>query len=155
MKLHYLEIVSPQVEAICLAYQAAAGLQFEPPDELLGGARTARLPDGSLIGIRGPLHASEEPVVRPYWLVADIQAAATARIAARGPSSSGTTIVDASTNIAISNRFIVPPSRCIGAAVGAHAATGMTAATANGTTTPSHRRQETWARWTCIGLALS
>jgi predicted enzyme related to lactoylglutathione lyase len=75
MKLHYLEIVSPQVEAICLAYQAAAGLQFEPPDELLGGARTARLPDGSLIGIRGPLHASEEPVVRPYWLVADIQAA--------------------------------------------------------------------------------
>jgi predicted enzyme related to lactoylglutathione lyase len=42
---------------------------------MLGGARTAKLADGGLIGVRGPLRESELPVVRPYWLVADIHAA--------------------------------------------------------------------------------
>jgi hypothetical protein len=31
--------------------------------------------EGGLIGVRAPLHESEAPVVRPYWLVADIEAA--------------------------------------------------------------------------------
>jgi predicted enzyme related to lactoylglutathione lyase len=39
------------------------------------GARTASLPGGGSIGVRGPLRDTEEPVVRPYWLVDDIEAA--------------------------------------------------------------------------------
>ena len=41
----------------------------------LGGARTATLEDGGMVGVRGPLRDTEDPVVRPYILVEDIQAA--------------------------------------------------------------------------------
>ena len=75
MKLHYLEIVASDVAAVCAAYESALGIKFGTPDPLLGGARTAPLPDGSSIGVRGPLRDTEEPVVRPYWLVDDIEAA--------------------------------------------------------------------------------
>jgi len=75
MKVHYLEIVSSDVDAVCAAYEAAHGIKFGPSDPLLGGARTAPLPDGGSIGVRGPLRDTEEPVVRPYWLVDDIDAA--------------------------------------------------------------------------------
>ena len=75
MKVHYLEIVSPHVDAMCAEYEATHGVQFGEPDELLGGARTCNLTDGSIVGIRGPLRDTEEPVVRPYWLVDDIEKA--------------------------------------------------------------------------------
>lgn len=75
MKLHYLEIVTSDVDAVCAAYEAALGVIFGTADPLLGGARTAVRPDGSGIGVRGPLRDSEAPVVRPYWLVDDIEAA--------------------------------------------------------------------------------
>jgi uncharacterized protein len=75
MKVHYLEIVASDVEAVCAAYEAAHGIKFGSADALLGGARTAPLPDGGSIGVRGPLRDTEEPVVRPYWLVRDIEAA--------------------------------------------------------------------------------
>ena len=75
MKIHYLEIVASDVEAVCAAYKAALGIEFGLSDPLLGGARTAPLPDGSIVGVRGPLRDTEEPVVRPYWLVDDIEAA--------------------------------------------------------------------------------
>jgi uncharacterized protein len=75
MKVHYLEIVASDVDAVCAAYEAAHGITFGSPDPLLGGARTAPLPDGGSIGVRGPLRDTEEPVVRPYWLVEDIEAA--------------------------------------------------------------------------------
>ena len=75
MKVHYLEIVASDVDAVCAAYEAAHGTKFGPSDPLLGGARTARLPDGGSIGVRGPLRDTEQPVVRPYWLVDDIEAA--------------------------------------------------------------------------------
>jgi predicted enzyme related to lactoylglutathione lyase len=68
MKVHYLEIVASDVDAVCAA-------KFGSADPLLGGARTAPLPDGGSIGVRGPLRDTEEPVVRPYWLVDDIEAA--------------------------------------------------------------------------------
>ena len=42
----------------------------------LGNARTAALANGGKIGVRGPMHEIEEPVVRPYLLVDDIEAAA-------------------------------------------------------------------------------
>jgi uncharacterized protein len=75
MKLHYLEIVASDVDAVCAAYEAANGITFGSSDPLLGGARTAALPDGASIGVRGPLRDTEEPTVRPYWLVDDIVAA--------------------------------------------------------------------------------
>ncbi len=75
MKVHYLEIVASDVDAVCAAYEAAHGVNFGSSDPLLGGARTAPLPDGGTIGVRGPLRETEEPVVRPYWLVDDIEAA--------------------------------------------------------------------------------
>ena len=75
MKVHYLEIVAADVDAVCAAYQAALGITFGPADPLLGGARTAQLPDGGYVGVRGPLRDTEAPIVRPYWLVDDIAAA--------------------------------------------------------------------------------
>ena len=75
MKIHYLEIVASDVDAVCAAYEAAHGIKFGSADPLPGGARTAPLPDGGSIGVRGPLRDTEEPVVRPYWLVEDIEAA--------------------------------------------------------------------------------
>ncbi len=75
MKIHYLEIVASDAQAVCAAYEAAQGIKFGSADPMLGGARTAALPDGSSVGVRGPLRDTERPVVRPYWLVDDIEAA--------------------------------------------------------------------------------
>ena len=75
MKVHYLEIVAPDVDAVCAAYEAAHGIKFGSADPLFGGARTARLRDAGTIGVRGPLRDTEKPIVRPYCLVADIKAA--------------------------------------------------------------------------------
>lgn len=76
MKVHYLEVVSHDVEAMCKAYETTHSVSFGEPDALLGGARTSMLPDGSTIGVRGPLRETEVPVIRPYWLVDDIEKAA-------------------------------------------------------------------------------
>lgn len=84
MKVHYLEIVSPDVDAVCLAYEAAHKTSFGAPDSALGGARTGVMVDGSIVGVRGPLQDSEKPVVRPYWLVDDIQQALAAVISKGG-----------------------------------------------------------------------
>ena len=75
MKVHYLEIVSTDVDAICATYEAVHGVQFGEADELFGGARTCQLPGGSIIGVRGPLRDTEDPIMRPYWLVEDIEKA--------------------------------------------------------------------------------
>ena len=75
MKLHYLEIVAVDVGAVCATYESAHGVSFGAADPLLGGARTARLPDGAVVGVRGPLRPTEKAVVRPYWRVDDIHAA--------------------------------------------------------------------------------
>lgn len=77
MKIHYLEMVSNDVDLVCSAYETAHAVSFDEPDELLGGARTCTLPDGSIVGIRKPLRDTEEPIVRPYWLVDDIEQAIT------------------------------------------------------------------------------
>lgn len=78
MQIHYLEIVTQEVDAVCATYAAAHGVQFGQPDPGLGNARTAELPGGGLVGVRAPLRETEEPVVRPYWLVDDIEAAVAA-----------------------------------------------------------------------------
>ncbi|EPO0026885.1 VOC family protein [Vibrio alginolyticus] len=75
MKVHYLEIVTPDVESVCKAYELAQNSSFGEPDEMLGGARTSELSDGSIVGVRAPLRDNETPVVRPYCLVDDIEKA--------------------------------------------------------------------------------
>jgi predicted enzyme related to lactoylglutathione lyase len=84
MQIHYLEIVTPEVDAVCAVYAAANGVQFGEPDPSLGNARTAALPGGGLVGVRAPMRDSEDPVVRPYWLVDDIEAAVAAAVQAGG-----------------------------------------------------------------------
>ena len=68
MKIHYLEIVTPEVDNLCDQYSAVHGITFGEPDANLGGARTANLSGGGLLGIRGPLRDTEAPIVRPYIL---------------------------------------------------------------------------------------
>ena len=46
MQIHYLEIVTKEVDAVCAAYAAANGVQFGGADAGLGNARTAALPGG-------------------------------------------------------------------------------------------------------------
>lgn len=80
MEIYYLEIVTNDVDAVCAAYASANGLQFGQPDAGLGNARTAALSGGGLVGVRAPLRESEVPVVRPYWLVADVETAVAAAV---------------------------------------------------------------------------
>ncbi|MCR9202023.1 MAG: hypothetical protein NXI04_25555 [Planctomycetaceae bacterium] len=82
IKVEYLEIVTPEVDALCQQYAKAHGVTFSEPNPGFGGARTAALSDGGRIGIRGPLRPDETPVVRPYTLVTDIKAAVAAAEAA-------------------------------------------------------------------------
>jgi predicted enzyme related to lactoylglutathione lyase len=78
MQIYYLEIVTKEVDAVCATYAAANGVQFGQRDARLGNARTAPMRGGGLVGVRAPLRETEEPVVRPYWLVDDIKAAVAA-----------------------------------------------------------------------------
>ncbi len=84
MKIQYLEVVTKDVDAVCAAYASANNVKFREPVVELGNARTATLADGSLVGVRAPLRDTEEPVVRPYWLVDDISAAVAAAVQAGG-----------------------------------------------------------------------
>ena len=56
-------------------YQRMHGLSFGPPDPDLGQARVATRADGTLVGIRKPLAAHEQPIMRTYLAVEDIQQA--------------------------------------------------------------------------------
>ena len=78
MQIHYLEIVTPNVDETCAALAAQHGVSFSEPDAMLGNARTAMLAGGGQIGVRAPMRDDEDPVVRPYMLVDDIEAASKA-----------------------------------------------------------------------------
>lgn len=80
MQIHYLEFVTQDVAAACDLYSKVHGLTFSEPDPVLGNARTAKLAAGGMLGVRAPMHAGEKPVVRPYFLVSDIEAAVKAAI---------------------------------------------------------------------------
>ena len=84
MQIHYLEIVTPDVDATCDALAKLHGVAFSTPVAELGNARTAALKSGGQIGVRAPMRADEEPVVRPYILVDDIDAATKAAEVAGG-----------------------------------------------------------------------
>ncbi len=74
MKVQYLEIVTSEADALCAQYSKVHGMTFSEPEANLGGARTAEIAGGGLIGIRGPMRPDEDPVIRPYVLVEDIKA---------------------------------------------------------------------------------
>ena len=78
MQIQYLEIVTTDVDGVCATYEKLHGVSFSEPEAGLGGARTAELAGGGRVGVRAPMHETEEPVVRPYILVNDIGAAAKA-----------------------------------------------------------------------------
>ena len=82
VQVHYLEIVTPDVDPTCRALAKLHGVQFGEPQAELGNARTAPLEGGGLLGVRAPMRDDEEPVVRPYVLVDDIEAAVAAAKAA-------------------------------------------------------------------------
>jgi predicted enzyme related to lactoylglutathione lyase len=75
MQIHYLEIVTTDVDASCGLYSAIHGVTFGDADPNLGGARTIKIPNGGMIGIRAPMHDGEKSVTRAYSLVKDIEAA--------------------------------------------------------------------------------
>ena len=78
MQIKYLEIVTTEVDATCALYANVHGVTFGEADESLGGARTAALSSDRLLGVRAPMHESEEQVVRPYLLVDNIESAVAA-----------------------------------------------------------------------------
>jgi predicted enzyme related to lactoylglutathione lyase len=75
MQVYYLEVVTKDVDAVCATYEATRGVKFGAPEPALGNARTAMMPGGGWVGVRAPLRDTEDPIVRPYWLVDDIDAA--------------------------------------------------------------------------------
>ena len=75
MLIQYLEVVTPDVDETCRTLETSHGVRFGTPDAGLGNARTAALEGGGMVGVRAPMHESEHPVVRPYLLVDDIEAA--------------------------------------------------------------------------------
>lgn len=82
MHIHYLEIVTPAVEDTCAALAAHHDVTFGEPDPAFGNARIAALQGGGKLGVRAPMRDDEAPVVRPYRLVEDIEAATAAAEAA-------------------------------------------------------------------------
>ena len=70
--IHYLEIVTPDVEAARQFHDTAYGWHFEAMRPELGNAYVAALPGGSLCGIRAPIGDQEKPTVRIYLRVNDI-----------------------------------------------------------------------------------
>jgi len=74
MQVYYLEIVTPDVDSVCETFASLHNVEFNALEEALGNARTASLKNGGEIGVRAPMHDAEEPVVRPYFLVDDIEA---------------------------------------------------------------------------------
>ena len=76
MGVHYLEIVSNDMDALCALYERVHGLSFSQPEPDMGQARVATRADGTLVGIRKPLAAHETPIMRTYLAVEDIQRAA-------------------------------------------------------------------------------
>ena len=81
IQIQFLEIVTPEADATIEHLAALHGVTFSEPIAMLGNARTARLTDGGMLSVRAPMHEMEDPTVRPYILVDDVQAAADAAVA--------------------------------------------------------------------------
>ena len=78
MEVQYLEIVTPDAEAMCKLYSTIHDVKFSEPVAALGNARTAKLDGGALLSIRKPMHGQEKPVTRQYMKVKDLDKAVAA-----------------------------------------------------------------------------
>lgn len=76
--VQYLEVVTNELDSTCAFYGAMWGLSFGEEIAALGQARTAKRPDGTLVGIRKPMAEHEAPIIRSYVAVDDIAVAAKA-----------------------------------------------------------------------------
>ncbi len=101
MLIQFLEIVTTDADATCEALAKVHGVSFSEPDAMLGGARTADLQSGGRLSVRAPMADHEGPVVRPYVLVTDIEAAVAAA------EASGAEIAMASTEIPGQGKFAI------------------------------------------------
>jgi len=101
MRVQYLEIVSSDADATCRALAKVHGVTFGEPEAQLGNARTAVLESGGRIGVRAPMAEQDLPVVRPYVLVDDIEAAVAAAEAAGGEFAMRTTEIPGDGKFAI------------------------------------------------------
>ncbi len=84
MQIQYLEIITDKVQETCSNYSKVHGVEFSEPYAELGNARVAELANGGKVGVRAPLSETEESVVRPYWLVEDINMATEAVLQSGG-----------------------------------------------------------------------
>jgi hypothetical protein len=57
LRVHYLEIVTGEVDATCAALKTLHGVRFGAPEPALGSARTAPLRGGGRVGVRPPPRA--------------------------------------------------------------------------------------------------
>lgn len=78
MELYYIEVVATDPDATCDLYAEMYSVAFGDPDPNLGGARTARLASGGVVGVRGRLNSTERAVTRSYFMVEDIGSAVAA-----------------------------------------------------------------------------
>ncbi|MEM7230377.1 MAG: hypothetical protein AAF432_16345 [Planctomycetota bacterium] len=70
--VHYMEIVCADVNGTCSTLESIHGVTFGEPVPAMGMARVAKMPNGSQIGVRGPMAAHETPIIRSYLAVDDI-----------------------------------------------------------------------------------
>lgn len=75
LRPHFLEIVTPEVDATIAFLEKTHGVEFGETQPQFGNSRTAPLLGGGRVSVRAPMHAMEKSVVRPYMLVDDIEAA--------------------------------------------------------------------------------
>ncbi len=71
--IQYLEIVTPEAEALRDFYSQSYGWVFSEATPEFGNAFFTTQSNGSLWGIRVPLRESEEPIIRIYLRVSDIE----------------------------------------------------------------------------------
>ncbi len=74
MNIHYLEIVTDEVDSLVSMYEQLYSVSFGEKVPEMGQARVAKLSNGNLIGIRAPLAEHESAIVRTYASTDDIEA---------------------------------------------------------------------------------
>jgi len=82
MNIRYLEIVTPDVDGTIAIFEASNGATFSEPVAELGNGRTTEMPGGGKISVRAPMHETEVPVTRTYFLTDDIETATEKAVAA-------------------------------------------------------------------------
>ncbi len=73
--VRYLEYVTNDVDGTCSTLSAIHDVEFGEPVAELGNARVAMRTEGNRIGVRAPLAEHDQPIVRAYMLVDDIESA--------------------------------------------------------------------------------